>query len=126
MLFLYACLLSRSGAAFSQSPQGGRGRDQPQRPHDFGHLRCVLGFVHAPSASFPHFFEHVGRLRPIRSFFRSFFAHFLIFFPHARFCLHLGAGAAVRHREYPESHREYAPCVVGDRHRCTHSPLYEL
>ena len=124
-LLLYACL-SLAVRCAALCLEGGRGRDQPQRPHDFGHLRCVLGFVHAPSASFPHFFEHVGRLSPFRSFFRSFFAHFLIFFPHARFCLHLGAGAAVRHREYPESHREYAPCVVGDRHRCTHSPLYEL
>ena len=91
------------------------GRDQPQRPHDFGHLRCVLGFVHAPSASFPHFFEHLSRFH---GFFRSFFAHFLILRPHARFCSHAGAGEALAwHREYPESHDPCGVVVVGDRHR---------
>ena len=99
----------------TQSPEGGRGRDQPQRPHDFGHLRCVLGFVHAPSASFPHFFEHLSRFH---GFFRSFFAHFLILRPHARFCSHAGAGEALAwHREYPESHDPCGVVVVGDRHR---------
>ena len=58
---------------------------QPQTPHDVGHLRCVLRFVHAPSGPFPHFFRH---LCCFHGFFRTFFAHLAILRPHARFSLH--------------------------------------
>ena len=60
-------------------------RRQPQTPHDVGHLRFVLRFVHTPSAPFPHFFKHLCRFH---GFFRTFFAHLAILRPHARFSLH--------------------------------------
>ena len=80
-------------------------------------------FVHKPSASFPHFFEHLSRFH---GFFRSFFAHFLILRPHTLFSLHHGSvpvvGArAVWHRVYPESHHGHG-CSVGARQRWTSTP----
>ena len=85
-------------------------RRQPQTPHDAGHLRCIFGFVHEPSAFFPHFFRHLCHFP---GFFRTFFAHLAILRPHCFFSLH---ARAVWHSEYPVS--QYgAGYLVGGRHR---------
>ena len=87
----------RSGAPSSP-------RRQSQTPHDVGHLRWVLRFVHEPSAFFPHFLRHLYRFH---GFFRTFFAHLLILRRHARFSSHARTVCVVFpwvwHSEYPES-----------------------
>ena len=92
-------------------------RRQPQTPHDAGHLRCIFGFVHEPSAFFPHFLRHLYRFH---GFFRTFFAHLLILRRHARFSSHARTVCVVFpwvwHSEYPESQCG-SGYVVGGRHR---------